>query len=29
MSKKNKDVMVLGFALFSMLFGAGNLIWEV
>lgn len=27
MSKKNKDVMVLGFALFSMLFGAGNLIF--
>lgn len=27
MSKKSKDVMILGFALFSMLFGAGNLIF--
>ena len=27
MSKKNKDLLVLGFALFSMFFGAGNLIF--
>ena len=27
MNQKNKDVIVLGFALFSMFFGAGNLIF--
>ncbi|HBF77244.1 MAG TPA: hypothetical protein DDX02_05385, partial [Clostridiaceae bacterium] len=26
MNKKSRDVMVIGFALFAMFFGAGNLI---
>ena len=25
--KKNKDIIIIGFALFSMFFGAGNLIF--
>ena len=27
MSKQNKDILIIGFALFSVFFGAGNLIF--